>query len=297
MRLRVGSSRRGRCAGAMLVVLLGGVLTTRFGGHHGWPHAPRAAAATVPVLRNGSPAGARGVRRGQTIAERQGAAVDRVLSYTSYVTVGSQRRREVALTFDDGPSHFTRAILTVLRRGRAPATFFEIGRQAASDPSGERAVLRAGMPIGDHTWTHPYLSRLSRIEQHREIQRTAVKIKRNGAVYPRLFRPPYGAFDAVTLSLLRRLRMLMVLWTVDTRDFARPGVQQIISSAVQGARPGAIVLMHDGGGDRSQTVAALPAIIRRLRQRRYTLVSVPRLLSDDPPSRHQRLPRSLAAHG
>jgi peptidoglycan/xylan/chitin deacetylase (PgdA/CDA1 family) len=203
----------------------------------------------------------------------------------------------VALTFDDGPGPYTRAVLAVLRRAGAPATFFEIGRQAASDPSGERAVLRAGMPIGDHSWTHPYLSRLSSIEQHREIQRTAVKIKRNGAVYPRLFRPPYGAFDAATLSLLRRFRMLMVLWTVDTRDFARPGVQQIISSAVQGARPGAIVLMHDGGGDRSQTVAALPTIIRRLRQRRYTLVSVPRLLSDDPPPRNQPSPQSLAVNG
>lgn len=280
----------------MLVVLFAGVLMPRVGGDRGWLP-PRAAAATVRVLGNGSPAGARAGRRGQAIAQRQGAAIDRVLSYTSYVTVGSQRRREVALTFDDGPGPYTRAVLAVLRRARAPATFFEIGRQAASDPSGERAVLRAGMPIGDHSWTHPYLSRLSSIEQHREIQRTAVKIKRNGAVYPRLFRPPYGAFDAATLSLLRRFRMLMVLWTVDTRDFARPGVQQIISSAVHGARPGAIVLMHDGGGDRSQTVAALPTIIRRLRQRRYTLVSVPRLLSDDPPPRHQPSPQSLAVNG
>jgi peptidoglycan/xylan/chitin deacetylase (PgdA/CDA1 family) len=276
-----------------LVVLLGGILTTCTGADRVWVHAPHVAAAAALAR----PHAGRGARGGRTMAERQGAVIDRVLSYTSYVTVGSARRREVALTFDDGPGPSTRAVLAVLHRARAPGTFFEIGSRAASDPSGEHAVLRAGMPIGDHTWTHPYLSRLSIVEQHREIQRAAVKIKRNGAAYPRLFRAPYGAFDAATLSLLRRLRMLMVLWTVDTRDFARPGVQRIVASALQGARPGAIVLMHDGGGDRSQTVAALPTIIRELRRQRYTLVSVPRLLSDDPPPRHQPAPHSLAAGG
>ena len=86
----------------------------------------------------------------------------------------------------------------------------------------------------------------------------------------------------------------MVLWTTDTEDYQQPGVDAIVRNALAGARPGGIILMHDAGGDRSQTVAAIPQIVRELRRRGFRLVTVPRLILDDPPPRNQPLPDQLA---
>jgi len=91
--------------------------------------------------------------------------------------------------------------------------------------------------------------------------------------------------------------MLMVLWSVDSGDYARPGVEQIVDRVVSAARPGAIVLLHDGGGDRSQTVAAIPKIVKRLRAKHYRLVTVPQLLRDDPPPAGRRPPQLPVAEG
>ena len=99
--------------------------------------------------------------------------------------------------------------------------------------------------------------------------------------------PTVNSYNANTLALLHRYRMLMVLWTVDTNDYLRPGVSTIVDRAVDGARPGAIILMHDAGGNRSETVAALPKIIAGLRKRGYSLVTVPQLVLDNPPPRDQ----------
>ncbi len=227
-------------------------------------------------------------------AAAQTRAVDAALAYTGYLSTGSPRRKEIALTFDDGPGPATTAVLAVLHKARVPATFFEIGRAAREYPQIERRVLAAGLPIGDHTETHPLLNRLSTAAQVAEISQGAKDIARGGAPFPRLFRPPYGGFGPDTLPLVRAQRMLMVLWTVDSKDFTRPGVKKIIYTAVSGARPGAVMLFHDGGGDRSETVAALPRIIFLLKRRGYRLVTLTRLLLDDPPPRHQPAPRSLA---
>jgi peptidoglycan/xylan/chitin deacetylase (PgdA/CDA1 family) len=197
------------------------------------------------------------------------------------------------LTFDDGPGPFTPRILAVLERMHAKATFFEIGRQVRAHPRITARLARAGMAIGDHTQDHPPLAVLSPAEQTAEIDQAASAIKAAGAPAPLLFRPPYGSFDATTLDLLRARDSLMVLWTVDTSDYAQPGVKQIVYTALSGARPGAIVLFHDGGGNRSQTLAALPRIIERLHQRGYRLVTVPELLQDDPPPLSQHPPQSL----
>jgi peptidoglycan/xylan/chitin deacetylase (PgdA/CDA1 family) len=223
--------------------------------------------------------------------------VDRVLGYTSYIRLGGTRRREVALTFDDGPGPYTRAILRVLRRFHAPATFFVIGRWARAYPQLVAEEARDGFEIGDHTETHPFMAALPPALQEAQIAEAADAIHAAGAPYPRLWRPPYGSFDAATLQILRQLRMLMVLWSADTSDYARPGVRRIVYVAVSGAQPGAIILMHDGGGNRSQTVAALPRIIVRLRQRGFRLVTVAQLLADDPPPVGQPPPQPLAGIG
>jgi peptidoglycan/xylan/chitin deacetylase (PgdA/CDA1 family) len=227
----------------------------------------------------------------------QQAAVDHVLSYASYVRLAGSRKREVALTFDDGPSPYTPQVLRVLQRLHAPATFFVIGREAQAYPKFVAAEARDGFEVGDHTETHPFLAALSPAAQRAQITDAANAIHRAGAPYPKLWRPPYGSFGSTTLQTLRRVGMLMVLWSVDTSDYARPGVARIVFAAVSGASPGAIILMHDGGGPRSETVAALPRIIAGLRQHHFKLVTVAQLIADDPPPRGQPAPTPLSGIG
>jgi peptidoglycan/xylan/chitin deacetylase (PgdA/CDA1 family) len=203
------------------------------------------------------------------------------------------RRREVALTFDDGPGPFTLPILAILHRLHAKATFFEIGRQVLTFPRITARQAREGMAIGDHTQDHPPLALLSPEEQAAQIDEAAHAIRTASAPRPLLFRPPYGSFDRATLHLLHTRDMLMVLWTVDTSDYSQPGVRRIVYTALSGVRPGAIILFHDGGGNRRQTVAALPRIIERLHERGYRLVTIPQLLRDDPPPASQPRPENL----
>lgn len=223
-------------------------------------------------------------------------AVDRVFRYTSYVALGAGRRRDVALTFDDGPGPFTPRILRVLGRMHAAATFFLVGEHAANYPWLVAEEAREGFEIGDHTETHPLLSVLSPAAQASEIEHAAESIHEADGRWPHLMRPPYGSFDEATLQILAPLRMLMVLWSTDTEDYTRPGAKKISHTAVSGAQPGAIVLMHDGppGADRSETVAALPRIISRLRQRGFRLVTISQLLTDDPPLANQPPPKPLS---
>jgi peptidoglycan/xylan/chitin deacetylase (PgdA/CDA1 family) len=222
--------------------------------------------------------------------KREPTGVDKALRYTSWITRGSPRKREVALTFDDGPSPWTPKLVKALRRVHAHATFFPVGYAIQRYPRYLTLLRRRGFTIGDHTMNHPQLGRLSGPRQIPEIDGQARLLRSAKVPYPRLFRPPYGSFDKNTLGLLQERRMLMVLWSVNPEDYYRPGSKVIVARVLEAVRPGAIVLMHDGGGDRSQTVAAVPRIVRKLRRRGYRIVSVPRLLADDPPPRRQGTP-------
>jgi peptidoglycan/xylan/chitin deacetylase (PgdA/CDA1 family) len=204
--------------------------------------------------------------------------VARVLRHRVVLRAGTRRRREVALTFDDGPTRYSRRVVRALRRLKAAGTFFPIGLQLRRYPRAIAAELRAGFVVGDHTVNHPLLAPLPGRGQRREIRGQARRLHRLGAPWPRVFRPPYGSYDRTTLGIARSLGMVVILWSVDSRDYLRPGRKAIVHNVVSSVRPGAIVLMHDGGGDRSQTVAALPGIVRRLRHRGYRLVTVPQLL-------------------
>ncbi len=222
---------------------------------------------------------------------RELQAINAALRYTPFIRAGTPRHRVMALTFDDGPSPYTASIVRILVRMHVPATFFVVGQQLRYFSAGLRDELEHRFDVGDHTENHAWLARLSSAGQYAQIHEAAVGMERFGAPVPRLFRPPYGAYDGQTLATLRRLRMFMVLWSIDPGDWRRPGARAIVSNVLQNSKPGAIVIMHDGGGDRSQTVAALPAIIRGLRRRGYRLVTVPRLVELDPPPRHQLWPR------
>jgi peptidoglycan-N-acetylglucosamine deacetylase len=220
-------------------------------------------------------------------------AVSSVLAYTPFVKSGSERAREIALTFDDGPGPYTPRVLEVLERLHVHATFFEIGEMLRYFSASTLRELRDGDVIGDHTETHPEMARLSAHVQREELFEQIARIELLGGPRPLLFRPPYGSFNATTMRELHALHLLMVLWSVDTEDYLQPGVSVIVQRALAGAHPGAIILMHDAGGTRTQTIEALPLIIRALRARGYALVTVPQLLHDDPPPPGQPLPSSL----
>jgi len=215
------------------------------------------------------------------------AAINRTLAYTPYVRIAGSQHREIALTFDDGPGPYTPQILAILKREKVPGTFFEIGVLETYFHASTSEIVARGYPIGDHTETHPPMSELSPAQQQSELLEQTSKIGDYGAPFPRLFRPPYGLWNSATLKLLKKYRMLMVLWTVDTNDYQLPGVAAIVHSAVSGAQPGAIILMHDAGGNRTETVEALPLIISALRAKGYKLVTVPKLLLDNPAPRNQ----------
>ncbi len=227
----------------------------------------------------------------------QDAAINRTLQYTPYVRIAGPQHRELALTFDDGPGPYTPQVLAILRQEDVPGTFFEVGVEERFFHAGTSEVVADGYPIGDHTFSHAPMSTLSKRQQQTQLLGQIRAIKAYGAPYPRLFRPPYGMWNSTTLSLLHQDRMLMVLWSVDTNDYTRPGVRAIVNAAVNGARPGAIILLHDAGGDRSQTVTALPKIISALRRRGYRLVTVPQLLADNPAPADQQISSVVGAAG
>jgi peptidoglycan-N-acetylglucosamine deacetylase len=220
-------------------------------------------------------------------------AVASVLAYTPFVKDGGGSAHDVALTFDDGPGPYTPALLDVLERYHVQATFFAIGVMERYFSASTVRELHDGDVVGDHTETHPELALLPAREQREELYEQIARVELLGGPRPDLFRPPYGSYNATTMRELRRLHLLMVLWSVDTGDYLRPGVGVIVERALAGAHPGAIILMHDGGGDRTQTIAALPEIITKLRLRGYRLVTVPQLLAKDPPPAGQPLPANL----
>jgi peptidoglycan/xylan/chitin deacetylase (PgdA/CDA1 family) len=226
--------------------------------------------------------------------ERGDKAVDTVLGYTPFVRAGGAQGRDVALTFDDGPGPYTPGVLSVLEREHVPATFFLVGQEIPDFRVSAEREIRDGFVLGDHTENHPMLAHMSAHDQYEQLFEQSARIELLGGHRPRLFRPPYGSFNATTFRLLRQMRMLMVLWSVDTDDYEHPGVEVIVQRAIEGIRPGAIILMHDAGGDRSQTVAALPTIIHAVRARGLHLVTVPQLMVDDPPAAGQPPPQNLS---
>ena len=198
------------------------------------------------------------------------------------VPVGSERK-VIALTFDDGPwPGSTKRILKILADNHIRATFFMIGSVLSDYPRLGRAVRDAGMAIGNHSWDHPIRPQ----DPVGEITDTDAEIHKILGITPTLFRPPYGALDNGLATQAKQERDAVILWSADPRDWSRPGANAIASVILRQASSGGICLMHDGGGDRSETVAALPRIIATLRQRGYEFVTVPELLAMRTASTH-----------
>lgn len=208
-----------------------------------------AKATALPVLRGCTPRGSYTVRHGPSWS------------------------RKVALTFDDGPGPMTSKFLDVLRRYRVPATFFLIGQNIAGRQALVRRMVREGHALGNHTWNHPNVAG----GNAGQLTSTSHAIRAASGVSPCVFRPPGGSTNTTLGAQARSLGMVDVLWSVDTSDWRLPGSTAIAARALA-VRRGGIVLMHDGGGPRGGTLAALPKIITGLRARGYRLVTVPDLL-------------------
>ena len=181
----------------------------------------------------------------------------------------------VAITFDDGPNAtYTPQVLDILGRYGAQATFFELGQEVAARPQLSQRIVSEGHAVAGHTWSHVDLTRLPSSQWPHQIGDTTAAIESATRQKVVCTRPPNGASNAGVVDRLRQYGQASVVWTADTHDFQRPGVSTIVNRALSGLHNGSIILMHDGGGDRSQTVAALPSIIEGIRARGYRLVPI-----------------------
>lgn len=189
------------------------------------------------------------------------------------------QRKMIALTFDDGPDlTYTPQVLAVLNKYAVHATFFQIGNEATPASAALiRSLVASGNLVENHSFTHADLSRLADTQIYSELQRTSDALLALTNRDPMFFRPPYGEYNARVQIDGSALGMQMALWTVDTNDWAMPGIASIVNSVINGAEDGGVILMHDGGGNRAQTVAALHTIIPALQAQGYDLVTLDQL--------------------
>lgn len=198
-----------------------------------------------------------------------------------WVFQGPVRGREIALTFDDGPWYDTTQFVHVLEREHVVATFFQIGDQISeyAQHGLDRRMLKDGDMIGDHTWNYGGDVAAGGPGAATQITEAAAAIRRaTGGFTPCLFRAPGGNVTPALLRTARSLGFTTIQWDIDPRDWATPGTSEIYDNVVSNAHDGAIAIQHDGGGNRSETLAALPLEIRTLRNQGYRFVTVTQLL-------------------
>ncbi len=253
-------------------VVLGMVVYAATGG--GGPSRHRVLIAGLPRLAP------RAGREGARANRRARSELGRLIALGLPIYCGGPHGHEVALTFDDGPGVYTHYAVKKLRAAHERATFFVVGKSIRAWPRWLERELGVAA-LGDHTYTHPDLLFLSPEQVELQFERTARLILAKTHERVRLWRPPYGAYDAQVRAIARRLGLLEVLWDVDSRDWAGASWDQIVRIVEAGLQPGAIVLMHENHG---QTIRALTELLPYLRRRHLRSVSIPQLLASDPPS-------------
>ena len=173
--------------------------------------------------------------------------------------------KAIALTIDDGPSPiYTPQVLQILEKYKVKASFSMVGENVTYYPEIAREVAEAGHTIVNHTWNHADLALLSASQTRSEIASATDAIHAAVGQTPRMFRAPYGAWSKAALEYCASEHLMPLDWSVDPRDWARPGVREIVSNIMANTRTGSIILEHDGGGNRAETVAALKIVIPRL---------------------------------
>jgi peptidoglycan-N-acetylglucosamine deacetylase len=188
----------------------------------------------------------------------------------------------IAMTFDDGPSpETTPRLLDILKQRNIKVTFFMIGQNAERNPEIVKRILAEGHEIGNHSWTHPQLSKLSDQRITDEITKTQDAIKNASGYTPVLLRPPYGAITSRQKDWIeKQFGLSIIMWSVDPFDWKRPGASVIEQRILAGARPGSIILSHD---IHKQTVDAMPATLDALAQKGFKFVTVSQLIAMNQP--------------
>ncbi|MEH2177268.1 polysaccharide deacetylase family protein [Nostoc sp.] len=187
-------------------------------------------------------------------------------------------QKVIALTFDDGPwPESTGQVLDILKKNQIKGTFFLIGQNVKNYPGLVKREIAEGHVIGNHTWHHWYQFLNPQAAAY-EIDHTADLIYQVTGIKTNLFRPPGGIMHNGVASYARNSKYAIILWSSDSVDYSRPAVPKLINNVFRRAKPGGIVLMHDGGGNRSKTVQALPEIIANFRKQGYRFVTIPELL-------------------
>lgn len=215
------------------------------------------------------------VKQAQPLQKPAEAEAEQSSSAQKQIEIVAQlntKNKIMALTFDDGPDpRFTPQILQVLKEHGVKATFFLLGRQAERYPAITALIAGEGHETGIHSYDHKFLNRLPAAQVQKEIDRTYDVIYRITGKKPLLFRPPYGFRNSRVLKAAANRGLKIILWTprANPRDFENPGIKKIVSRVLANARPGVIVLLHDHGGDRRQTVLATEIIITKLKARGY----------------------------
>lgn len=188
------------------------------------------------------------------------------------------KEKAIALTFDDGPwQGNTAKILDILKKNNIKATFFVVGKALKEHPELGQKIVDEGHIIANHTWSHRYHF-FSPQAAAFEIDQTSKLIENITGVKPTLFRPPGGILNNGLASYAKGQNQTVVLWSADSNDYKLPAVPKLVSNVMRDSKSGGIVLLHDGGGNRSRTVQALPQIISNFRKQGYRFVTVPELL-------------------
>ncbi|MEH1846228.1 MAG: polysaccharide deacetylase family protein [Nostoc sp.] len=198
---------------------------------------------------------------------------------TVYQVHPRNKEKVIALSIDDGPwPKTTLEMLDILKQNDVKATFFWVGQALQANPDLAKREVAEGYAIGNHTWHHWY-RRMDEATAKSEIDRTTDLIYKTTGVKTALFRPPGGFLNNGLAAYAKSQKDAVIMWSLtsaDTDPHAKP--QAFVNNVLKGAKPGSIVLMHDGGGDRQRTVQALPQIISGLKQQGYRFVTIPELL-------------------
>ncbi|MDR3585048.1 MAG: polysaccharide deacetylase family protein [Desulfosporosinus sp.] len=212
-----------------------------------------------------------------TIAQRSLTTPSLVRAPGTYYMAHTQEK-VVALTFDDGPDPIdTPAVLDILKEKQARATFFVLGQAAQSNPYLLKRLILEGHEIGNHSFKHDYQQR----HLVDEMNQTDQAVFAATGTHTYFYRPPGGFASKSQVDTIRNNGHIVALWSVDSKDWRNPGVKQIVDNVIKNVFPGAIILMHDGGYQRTQTVKALGPIIVALRDQGYRLVTLSELKTLD----------------
>ncbi|TFE24561.1 polysaccharide deacetylase family protein [Cohnella luojiensis] len=246
-------------------------------------------APTVPPTESNAPTGTAPSTESETPTETAESTPPSAQSTAPPVTDPQetnqdkyQGRKLIALTFDDGPdSKYTPQILDILKKYDAKATFFVVGLQVAKNPDVARRIIKEGHTIGNHSWSHSDLTKLSEKKLKAEIEKTQQAVVKATGIAPELVRAPYGAYSDKVLKSIRLEHMKHVYWTVDTRDWAGTSVSDMRKNVLTNAHKGGVILMHSFGGRKhaiEHTIELLPSIIEELGDKGYEFVTVEELI-------------------